>query len=125
MGQFIVRFPKRYFAFLLAILTIASTAPHARACQAFKAVGEPPYMAESYPVPLSLRINLRLLMKRELSARGMYTYQPGDQTFSDTLRTTIKKIQRERGEEATGCITWPLVQDLDSLNRTPPVESLR
>ena len=120
-----MRIPKRYCVFLIAVLTIAITAPYARACQAFKAAGDPPYTAESYPLPLSLRINLRLLMKRELTALDKYTYKAGDQTFSDTLRTKIKGIQRERGEEATGCITWPLVQDLDSLNRTPPAESLQ
>lgn len=57
------------FLVLGAAVSLFSSAAIARgACRAIMPVGAQPYTAESYPLPLSLRINLTLLLKRELQA---------------------------------------------------------
>lgn len=112
---------------LAALLVVVGGDLAAQDCEIVRPYGPPPYTAEDYPLPLSARINLRRLMKREMHAIGRYdspeTVEDG--VFHTLLALEIKRFQRERGEEPTGCITWGLVTTLDRKGRMPPPEAVK
>ncbi len=109
-------------AFLFAVV---GSGVSAQGCETVRVYGAAPYTAEDFPLPLSARINLRRLMKREMHEIGRYDSPDtvDDAVFHTLLRDEIKRLQRERGEEPTGCITWSLVTELDSKRRVPPQEA--
>lgn len=111
---------------LAVLFAIVGSGVSAQGCETVRAYGAAPYTAEDYPLPLSARINLRRLMKREMHAIGRYDSPEtvNDAVFHTLLGEEIKRFQRERGEEPTGCITWSLVTELDSKRRTPPQEAI-
>lgn len=115
----------RVCALVIAFSALAP-AVEAQECRRVKPVGAPPYSAEDYPYPLSLRINLVRMMKREMAAIGRYSDPKTvkDHVFTDELEDQIKGLQAERGEPETGCITWKLVMTLDSEGHEPPLEAL-
>jgi hypothetical protein len=106
--------------------TVFATAIEAQECRRVQALGTPPYSAENYPFPLSLRVNLIRMMKREMAAIGRYDNSEtvDDGVFHTLLETEIKRLQTEQGEPETGCITWELVMALDSEGREPPPEAV-
>ena len=116
----------RAFLPLAGLLAIFGSDLAAQACETVRPYGPPPHTAEDYPIPLSARINLRRLMKREMHAIGRYNDAAtvDDGVFHTLLRLEIMRLQRERGEDPTGCITWELVTLLDSKGRTPPPEAI-
>jgi hypothetical protein len=109
----------------LTTILIFFTAAQAEAqdCVGIIPAGSPPYTAEDYPLPLSLRANLIFLMKEALRDRGAYEASLTDSVFTTLLEAQIRQLQASRGEAQTGCITWDLVRDLDPLGREPPAES--
>lgn len=109
-----------------AFFAIAGSDVSAQGCETVRAYGAAPHTAEDYPLPLSARINLRRLMKREMHAIGRYDSPEtvNDAVFHTLLGEELRRFQRERGEEPTGCITWSLVTKLDSKRRTPPQEAI-
>lgn len=107
---------------LLAALVLSGPAA-SQGCRAISPQGEPPYFAENYPLPLSLRSNLILLMKEEMAARGEYNASLSSAVFTTLLENQLKRAQARLGHEVTGCITWALIQAYDSQGRTPPPEA--
>lgn len=98
----------------------------AQNCRLVQPTGQPPHSAEDYPLPLSLRVNLIRLMKREMAAIGRYNDPDtvDDGVFHTLLENEIRRLQAERGEAETGCITWDLVTSLDRSRRRPPPEAV-
>ncbi|WP_171182306.1 hypothetical protein [Ruegeria sp. HKCCD8929] len=114
------------FALLPLFAALVWTGPAvSQACRAISAQGQPPYFAENYPLPLSLRINLIFLMKEEMAARGEYDASLSSAVFTTLLESQIKRAQARLGHEVTGCITWELIQAYDSKSRTPPPEAVQ
>lgn len=113
---------KSAFLALISILVWENSAA-AQGCREVTAVGQPPYSAESYPIPLSLRVNLIFLLKEEMAARGEYDGSLSSHVFTIPLEKQIKRAQARLGHGVTGCITWELVQAYDSQSRIPPSEA--
>ncbi len=69
--------------------------------------------ADNYPLPLSLRRNLVLLVKSAMIETGEYRLEARealDGIFTQALNLAVEKAQKRLGQEATGCITWQLVE---------------
>lgn len=81
-------------ALLLLLTVLVWTGPAAsQACRAIAAQGQPPYFAENYPLPLSLRVNLIFLMKEEMAARREYDASLSSAVFTTLLESQIKQAQ--------------------------------
>ena len=90
-----------------------------RQCQAVVAVGGTEW-AENYPLPLSLRRNLVLLVKTEMIKSGEYKDEELDTidaVYHDRFRDAVAVAQAQRGWEPTGCLTWDVVRAYDPKGR--------
>ena len=68
--------------------------------------------AEDYPYPISLRINLVVIVKRALIRSGEYTYETLDNmntVYTDRLADAVAAAEVDLGMEPTGCLSMPLV----------------
>ena len=109
-------------ATLVALLfVVRPDSATAQSCEEIVPTGISPESAEDYLYPLSLRINLIYLVKREMRERGEYEAEL-DYTFSEDFQEAIKEAQARLGEPMTGCLTWTVVSDYDPLNRPQPNE---
>lgn len=92
-------------------------------CTKIVPAGDPPYTAESYPLPLSLRRNLVYLVKSEMKRKGEYKAEVNlTGVYYKPFKEAVARAQKRRGEAATGCLTWSIVKAYDPLRRDPPLK---
>lgn len=101
-------------------VALGQTVPRGE-CVSLKSVVQEDNVAEEYIFPLSLRAHIVVMVKTEMKSRGEYPYAI-DHTFQPRFHEAIAQRQLILGSEATGCLTWNVVNFYDPLQRRQPNE---